>query len=455
MTLSKFLPLLTVAVCLLLASPTAVVASTPQVTLGTIQNLSNDTGASTAPVIAAVGSHVYVAWADTSTSSGKAQAWFVSSNNYGMAGTWSSITKFALKGGANTNVNAVQMAVSGEYVYLTWKQSSQTAYAVSSNYGASFTYGILSDGSAPGQGGVGAPAGDMASQALSTNGTSAYFTWNDATNAGPQQMQFVATYDGGAHFTAPVTLATGTRSVEDENAAVGKYVYVVWDAIWFTASTDGGKPGTWSKQVNLQPNGCKAPCKAREPMVSATGSNVYVTYPSDVSGQYQTYISVSNNNGVSFTGPTLLSTGLTNTRDVQVESTGTSVYVTSRGLLDGDTNQWVYVSQDSGKTFASPYMLGALPGSQNGFGGFAVSGSDVYVLWPHNSPQQVYLASSLNNGMAWSAAQQVSSSTGGVVAYGDPGGSQGPLVAACNGHVYLVWEDTSTGAGDIYFVGSS
>ena len=34
---------------------------------------------------------------------------------------------------------------------------------------------------------------------------------------------------------------------------------------------------------------------------------------------------------------------------------------------------------------------------------------------------------------------------------GDPSGGQGPMAAADHGQVYLVWEDKSTGSGDIYF----
>jgi len=445
--------LLTLGVCFLLAVPASSMAASPQVTLGTIQNLSSDSGASTAPVIAVSGIHIYVAREDQT--GGKAQTYFTSSTNGGAS--WSTVTKLTLKGGgASTTVNAVQMAVSGSYVYLTWRQGGKTAYAVSNNYGTSFAWGILSDGSAPGQGGVGAPKGTMTSQALSTNGTSAYFTWNDAVSSTQQDMEFAATYDGGAHFTAPVTLATGTLSHEDENAAIGKYVYVVWDAIWFTASNNGGKPGTWSAQVNLQPTGCKSPCKAREPMISASGSNVYVTYPSDVSGEYQTYVSVSHDYGATFpNGPQLLSTGVDNTRDVQVASSGNNVYVTSRGLVHGSTQQYVYVSNDDGNTFAAPYLLGQEPGSQAGFGDLAVDGNNVYVQWPHGSPAQIYLAASLNSGTNWDTAQQVSSSSSGVVACGDPAGGQGPMIAAINGHVYLVWEDTSTGSGDIFFVASS
>jgi hypothetical protein len=251
---------------------------------------------------------------------------------------------------------------------------------------------------------------------------------------------------------------------EDESASITvagtNYVYVVWDSIFFTVSSDNGQ--TFTTPVNIKPAACAYPCLSREPMISASGSHVYVTYPSDVSGPYQTYIVVNNNfgNPANWGAPQLLSGGLSNTREVQVTSLGSNVYVTSRGesSLAKGTQQYAYVSNDNGTTFSAPKLLSTTSassgGAENGFGGFAIDPmtGDVFVQWPHNSPSQLFVAGSEDQGSTWSSPIQASKSTGGIVAMGDPGGSQGPLAAALNHHIYLVWEDTSTGGGDIYFV---
>src|SRR5207248_1227995 len=103
------------------------------------------------------------------------------------------------------------------------------------------------------------------------------------------------------------------------------------------------------------------------------------------------------------------------------------VYVASRGTSSqtSGTQQYVYVSSDSGHTFTAPILLNppnGLSGPENGFGGFAVDGSNVYTQWPHGSPSQLYVSASQDAGATWAAAQQVSTSNSGpVVAMGDPG----------------------------------
>jgi len=453
---------------MLVLAPVAFGAATsaPSFTFSPV-NLSNDSGASTGPVVATVNSggnqYVYVAWVDTTP--GKGTVFFTVSVN---GGAFKSPIEFTgLKGPANPNTSAVQIAFAGKYVYLTWKQGAATGYAVSSNNGGSFTYGLLSSGTAPGQTSA-APAGTMTSQAVSTNGTSAYFTWIDQATVGNATLQFVVTHDGGLHFTSPVQINTGAsadhNAKEDESFALGDHIYVTWDSIWFSASSNGGNAGTWTTPVQLKPTTCIFPCIGREPMIYAAGSNVYVTFPMGGFGgvsAYTTMIVVSHDYGQTFNPAQDLSTALTGIREVQVTAYGSNVYVTSRGSLTGikGTQQYVYVSSDDGDTFAAPVPLATASqsGPENGFGGFAVDPTtgNVYVQWPHGNPQQLFITESINSGTTWSPDQQVSASSTGVIAMGDPNGGQGPMAAADHGHLYLVWEDTSTGNGDIYFASAS
>jgi hypothetical protein len=421
------------------------------VSFGSIQNLSKNSGTSTAPVVATVGNFVYVAWEDTSN--GGRQTFMRTSTNDGVS--WGATQSCSLPGNADPDLSAVQIATAGSNVYLTWDQGGAAGFAFSTNNGASYTCKIISGG---------APAGTDTGEALAASVDTVYVAWAAKETSGNGEIIETSSTNSGATFSTPITISTGasggptnTHTDEDEVAASGSYVYVVWDSIWFSSCHNScASIGSWSTPQQLHPAACIYPCLSREPMISATGSDVYVTYPSDVSGPYQTYIVVSNNNGQTFGLPQLLSGGLSNTREVQVTSNGNDVFVTSRGTKSGvsGTQQYVYVSTDSGSSFAAPILLGSLPGAENGFGGFALDSSNgnVFVQWPHNTPSQVYISESTNTGSTWSAPQQVSSSTAGVVAMGDPGGSQGPLAAAGGGHVYVVWEDTSTGNGDIYFV---
>ena len=442
---------------LLFLSPMAYGAvASSSFTFSPIQNLSNNSGASTAPVIATVNyqghQYVYVAWEDTS--SGSRRTYFRVSQNGGS--TWGSTTVFSgLSGKANALTSAVQMAANGNYVFLTWMQGAATAFAASSNNGASFSCGashakacILSSG---------VPVGTMTAQAVAASGKHVYVSWSDSADNGSQYIFLAASNNAGGSFSNPVKLNTVQAYThgEDEIAAVGQYVYATWDSIYFTVSSNYGQ--TWSAPIQLRPNSCTYPCAGREPMISAVGSDVYVTFPMGGLGgtsTYSTIVNVSHDHGLTWTQTDLSKGIISNTREVQVTSNGRNVYVTSRGNQTGGTQQYAYVSNDEGVTWSAPILLGPLKsGTENGFGGFALDSTTgaVYLQWPHGTLSQLYLSESIDNGTSWSFPQQVSSSTGGVVAMGDPKGGQGPMAAAAHGQVYLVWEDKTTGSGDIYF----
>ncbi len=449
----------------LILVPTAVFvrpadATSSQVSFGAVQNLSAGmAGNDTAPVVATVGSNVYVAWEDN-PAKGHPVTYFTTSADNGTSGTWSTPIAFSgLPGGATPQTSAVQIAAEGEYVFLTWEQNSQTAYAISANYGTTFTYGLLTVPSTL--------TGTMSGEVVSACGTYAYFTWADilSSNSKDKPIVFVQAHDttGNGNFvfsTAKSLSSTNSNHEEDESACTGSYVYVVWDSIYFTVSKNNG--ATWSTAKQLRPAGGNGGSLAREPMVSASGPNVYVTTPSDTTpdGSYQTFVVVSNNHGATFSPAKDLSYGyLSNAREVQVASSGTNVYITSRGesATVSGTQQYIYVSNNNGSTFSAPILLGPkLPNPENGFGGLAIYGNNVFVQWVHNAKskgvQQVFFAASQDNGATWAPNQQLSSSTGGVVGYGDPSGGQGPLIAAGMGNVYAVWQDNTTGGGDIYFI---
>src|SRR5207249_3507142 len=113
--------------------------------------------------------------------------------------------------------------------------------------------------------------------------------------------------------------------------------------------------------------GCFYPvCVAREPMIAAAGSDVYVTYPAKTtsSGTYDAYVVVSQDHGAtfrSFGGFNWkdLSLGLTSAREVQVEASGSNAYVTFRGTKTGTqgTQQYICITSNDGTTWTCPPPL--------------------------------------------------------------------------------------------------
>ena len=103
--------------------------------LGTI-NVSNNTGFSVNPQIAVSGNNVYVTWEDTTP--GNADIFFAVSNNNGV----SFGTPINLSNNTGNSINP-QIAASGNNVYVTWHDDTPAGdrdifFAASNNNGTSF-----------------------------------------------------------------------------------------------------------------------------------------------------------------------------------------------------------------------------------------------------------------------------------------------------------------------------
>ncbi len=423
-------------------------ATSTQVAFNPIINLSDNSGESTIPAVASVGTHVYVAWIDSSFGS-RPQVVFRASSDGGA--NWSPVltAPFQNLGGP---ARVVQMYATGAYVFLAWVQKGNIAFAASSNNGASFD--------------VHANLGYAGTEpAVRASLPYVYLDWN---LPGQNGINFIASNDNGSSFGAATLIGTQPGDHEAALAVAGDSdVYAVWvgaqtsgQGVYVAVSHDNG--GTFTTtQLNLGFLN-----RSREPMIAASGSDVYVTWTSNNNAFYSSYVSVSTNSGDSFTSPLDLSGSSLNAREVQVAASGSNAYVTFRATTIVQTgvkgtNQYICVTSNDGTNWNCPPPLNLSPaqsGSEKGFGGVAVDGSSVYVLWPQPPTTmgvaQMFFDASQDDGNTWGGAQQVSSSATGVVGMNDPG-AQGPLVAASNGHVYVVWKDTSTGNGDIYFRAST
>jgi len=413
-------------------------------------NLSKNSGLSQEPVVNSVGSNVYVAWEDN-TSSGRNTIYFVNSHDGGSI--WNPIQQLSGKGGAES----VQMAATGNYVFLVWKQNGQTAFAASKNSGDSFgpviTFSFAN--------------GKTSEPSIATNGTAVYIGWQwDSTINSSRFGLMAQSYDDGATFTSVHQFAS-ISVVELQVAASGDYVYAVWDSIYASASADGGR--TFSAPQKLSDPNCSSltHCVSREPMVAVSGSYVYVTWPSDPNGVYQGNIRASSDHGqtwaptVTFAAPQ----GVQKVRELQVATCSSSnqqvpcgptsnVYVTFRAqsVNGGTVDQWIAVSHNYGASFTLTQFTQKK--GQLGFGGIAVDGTNVYVFWGHQGKGgigQMFMQASTDGGNTWgSVIQQVSDSATGTIGMYDSNQyhDQGPIVSASDGMAFMVWQDMN---GDVYF----
>jgi len=420
---------------LLLGTPmlSTVSAQSTPVAFSGKQNLSNNIGNSTAPVIASVGSNVYVAWVDNTN--GQAATTFRSSYDGGV--TWNSPIQFLLSGKAHNE----EMVAEGKYVFLSWEQNGFVMFAASSNKGSSFNTPLIMSTFL------------STSPIVRASGPNVYLVWVKSPRNG---IYISISHDYGQTFPiAQQSLIPG--AYEPEIGVQGSSnVYVVSAGIFFTYSHNNGT--SFSPIVRISQPGFSGTQAGREAMVSASGSYVYVTYTSNMFGPYHAYVVISNDSGVSFALPKDLTGTFASAREIQQDSAGSNVYVTYRGQQNSSSNvnQYISVSNDNGTTFSKPFDLAVQKKGQIGFGGVVANGTDAYALWPHEAKgriTQMFFEASQDQGATWGGAQQLSFGKG-ATGMNDPGDS-GPMLSVSGGHIYIVWQDSSTGNGDIYFVVST
>ena len=154
--------------------------------------MSNNTGVSLNPQIAAIDSNVYVTWTDT-TPNRNGDVLFASSNNNGM----SFGNPLNLSNNAGVSGNS-QIAAIGSNVYVTWQDTTpgnaDIFFAASNNNGTSFGTPLnLSNNT-----------GFSRNPQIAASGNNVYVTWIDNTSAGNEDI-FVIT--NAKPFGTPVNIS--------------------------------------------------------------------------------------------------------------------------------------------------------------------------------------------------------------------------------------------------------
>jgi hypothetical protein len=193
-------------------------------------------------------------------------------------------------------------------------------------------------------------------------------------------------------------------------AVSGNHVYVAWadtnHGIFFTDSIDGGS--TFSPPVNVVSMGVSQPAGVQ---IAASGDSVFLLSscgncgPNAGQGWGQLSLSMSGDFGQSFSTTTLSSTY--GACCGQIAASQNNAYVVwDEGVL---TNPGVYVvtfRSSSGVTLGAPLVL-SNPSNLSMSPQLAVSGSHVYVAWDDRTTGAVMLASSANGGAPFGSASNL------------------------------------------------
>ncbi|OGW52571.1 MAG: hypothetical protein A2Y81_02475 [Nitrospirae bacterium RBG_13_43_8] len=178
------------------------------------------------------------------------------------------------------------------------------------------------------------------------------------------------------------------------------------------------------------------------PAIAVAGSNIYVVWDDNTSGNYDIYFKKSDDEGVNWTSKRL--TNNTGARYPSIAVDGLNIYVLWTAYATPGSNEIYFKkSDDGGVTWSPNKRLTNNAGISNN-PVIAVDGSNIYVVWCDDTPgnYEIYFKMSDDGGTTWTTNERLTWNTG----Y-----SQSPAIAVDGSNIYVVWYDYTPGNYEIYF----
>jgi hypothetical protein len=416
---------------------------------GNITNLSNNTGVSSNPQITTFGSNIYVVWRDNS--SGNDDIYFSSSLDNGT--TFNGIENLSNNDGRS---DEPQIAAVGVNVYVVWRDNSsgkdQIYFKRSSDTGNSFnSTENLSNTN-----------GSSTDPQITATANNAYIVWSDTTT-GNGDIYFKSSTDNGTSFSFPKNLSTNLdgQALFPQIEAIGNNVYVVWQdetpdkgRIRFRASNDNGNDFSITRVLSQE-----SEVNANSPQLSVSESAIYVVWEdnsrsgNNSSKNFDLLFRVGIDGGSTFTNTRILTKNPGGSFDPHTATSGENMYAVWEDNTAGDDTSlnWEVRFRGvlyNGENTTDTKILSENIGEVADFPQIAASESNLYVVWSdlfirtYPGMFEIFFTFSKDEGRNFSQAVNLSSNQGSSVL---------PRIAASEDHAYVVWSDTTTGNGDIYF----
>src|SRR5215212_723744 len=417
---------------------------------GNLTNLSNNTGFSSTPQITASGDNVYVVWRDNS--SGNDDIYFSASADNGTS--FSSIENLSDNIGRS---DEAQITAVGANVYVVWRDNSSGKDQIyfkrsSDNANSFYPTDDLSNNN-----------GSSTNPQITAIGNNVYTVWSDTTT-GNGDIYFKSSIDNGTSFASSKNLSRNLNGTAHfpQLEATGNNVYVVWQdetpergGIRFRASNDNGNNFSITRVLSQ-----KNDVNANSPQLAVSENTVYIVWEDNSrsgngnsSKNFDLLFRVSTNGGSNFTNTKVLTKNPGDSFDPQTAISGQNMYAVweDNTAGEGTSLNWevrfrgiVYNGANTTDTKILSENIGELADDAQ----IAGSENKLYVVWSdlyqrtYPGMFDVFFTFSNDKGRNFSQAINLSSNQGSSIL---------PRIATSRDHSYIVWSDTTTGNGDIYF----
>jgi hypothetical protein len=417
---------------------------------GNLTNLSNNTGFSSTPQITASGANVHVVWRDNS--SGNDDIYFSASADNGTS--FSSIENLSDNIGRS---DEAQITAVGANVYVVWRDNSsgkdQIYFKRSSDNGNSFypTEDLSNNN------------GSSTNPQITAMGNNVYTVWSDTTT-GNGDIYFKSSIDNGTSFASSKNLSRNLNGTAHfpQLEATGNNVYVVWQdetpergGIRFRASNDNGNNFSITRVLSQ-----KNDVNANSPQLAVSENTVYIVWEdnsrsgnSNSSKNFDLLFRVSTNGGSNFTNTKVLTKNPGDSFDPQTAISGENMYAVWEDNTAGEgiSLNWKVRFRgilNNGENTTDTKILSENTGEVADYQQIAASETKLYVVWSdlyirtYPGIFDIFFTVSNDEGRNFSQAVNLSNNQGNSIL---------PRIATSQDNGYIVWSDTTTGNGDIYF----
>lgn len=235
---------------------------------------------------------------------------------------------------------------------------------------------------------------------------------------------------GNVVNVSDTTLDAGSLSV----AVVSPNVNVVWretgGKALYSRSTNSGQ--TFSTPIQIFK---VATSGQGNPLVAATGSNVYVVRSASPKPNQprQIFFKRSTNSGASFGNQVQVSAASFGAGGESMATSGASVYLCWLQRVGSYNDVFFARSTNGGASFSAPVNLSNTPGDAQDLV-LAAEGSGVHVAWVEGTlpTREIFSIRSINNGASFGSVVNVSNSAAVDL---------GPAIAVSGPNVYLGWAE--------------